>query len=252
MAAKADYQQLFSKLLYKIFGARDTNPTRAYDLWAKDYDSQPGNLMLELDEEIFTGLLAEIDVKDRSIVDIGCGTGRHWKNILEKAPSQLTGYDVSEKMLTILQNKFPAAVTHILQHNKLHETADNTIDIVISTLAVAHIEKISEAFAEWDRVLKNGGYVIITDYHPMALTKGGKRTFIHNGRIVSVRNHIHGIEELTHIAGQLQWQRIRLIERSIDETVKHFYNNKSALSVYESFRGVRIIYGILFKKTESA
>ena len=251
MAVKSPYKEiLFSKLLYRIFGANDTKPGQAYDLWAKEYDNQDGNLMLALDETVFSGLLDEIDIKDKCVLDIGCGTGRHWGKILDKRPRLLAGYDVSEKMLEMLRQKFPDAVTNILHQNKVSETANNTIDTIISTLTIAHIEKIDEAFAEWNRVLKPGGHIIITDYHPMALIKGGKRTFMHNGKTVSVKNFVHSIDELTSIAGQLQWQRIRLTERSVDESVKHFYENKNAISVYESFTGVPVIYGILFKKTD--
>ena len=32
-------------------------PEMAYNLWADSYDSQPDNLMLALDEEVFTDLL---------------------------------------------------------------------------------------------------------------------------------------------------------------------------------------------------
>src|SRR6185503_12739579 len=55
------------------------NPASAYDLWAAGYDEQPGNLMLALDEEIFAEFIKEIPIAGKVVVDIGCGTGRHWK-----------------------------------------------------------------------------------------------------------------------------------------------------------------------------
>src|SRR5438045_907832 len=78
------------------------NAEWAYDLWSENYDDQPGNLMLDFDEEIFTMLLDKVDIKDRLVADMGCGTGRHWKKILNKKPGSLTGYDVSEGMLAKL------------------------------------------------------------------------------------------------------------------------------------------------------
>ena len=239
------------KLLQQLFGHKDKAPAQAYNLWAAAYDQQPGNLMLALDEAVFSALLDDIDIKGKAVVDIGCGTGRHWKKILEKMPDDLAGYDVSEKMLDVLLQKFPAATTYLLQGNKLMETGDGTVDVVISTLTIAHIENVETTLAEWNRVLIPGGRIIITDFHPAALQKAGKRTFTHDGKTVSVKNHIHSIEKLLAIAGQLDWQNLRLVEKVVDDSMKSYYKNENALNVFESFKGVPVIYGLLFKKKDA-
>ena len=97
-------QQYF---LHYLFYSKDTEPEMAYDLWAVSYDSQPDNLMLALDEEVFYGLLNHININNKLIADVGCGTGRHWKKILDNEPKKLIGFDVSEEMLKMLQQKFP-------------------------------------------------------------------------------------------------------------------------------------------------
>jgi ubiquinone/menaquinone biosynthesis C-methylase UbiE len=190
------------------------------------------------------------NMKDAIIVDIGCGTGRHWKKIFLKEPQKLIGYDVSEGMLQMLAQKYPNSVTHKLTGNGLNEITDNSVDVVISTLTIAHIKDAAGALKEWNRVLKPGGNIIITDYHPTALQKGGKRTFKYEGKTVSVENHIHSINKLNDISGQLHWQQLRLIEKEIDESVKPYYEKQHALAAFESFKGVPIIYGMLFKKTD--
>jgi ubiquinone/menaquinone biosynthesis C-methylase UbiE len=228
--------------------SKEINPEKGYDIWAVSYDDQPDNLMLALDEAVFTGLAAELELAGKKIVDVGCGTGRHWKKIFDAHPAQLTGYDVSEGMLNILQQKFPAAETYQLTDNKLFKTEDNSCDIIISTLTMAHIENAKDALQEWNRVLKPGGSVIITDYHPEVLQKGGQRTFKHNGKTVAVKNHIYPVEELKAIAGQLGWQLLRLNERRIDDSVKYYYEKQNALHVFDSFKGMPVIYGLLFKK----
>lgn len=241
---------MFAKLKRLLFKVKDIKPEQAYDLWAKAYDSQPDNLMLALDEQVFAELLGQTELQHKIIVDVGCGTGRHWKKMLEKAPQKLTGYDVSGAMLQMLAQKFPAAVTHKLSGNALKELADHSVDVVISTLTIAHIKDAGEALKEWDRVLRPGGHVIITDYHPVALQRGGKRTFKVDDKTVSIENHIHHITELVDIAGQLHWQPLRLIEKEIDESVKPYYEKQNALAAFESFKGVPIIYGMLFKKSD--
>ena len=116
MAILKKLGQYFSKHSPAV---KDTEPEMAYDLWAGTYDIQPGNLMLALDEEVFSSLLNPIKLHNKVVIDVGCGTGRHWQKILDKAPAKLIGFDVSMEMLKILQQKFPHAETHRLTGNML-------------------------------------------------------------------------------------------------------------------------------------
>jgi ubiquinone/menaquinone biosynthesis C-methylase UbiE len=249
MAILKNLRQYFAKYFFR---RRDTDPEAAYNLWAEGYDSQPDNLMLALDEEVFSGLLNHIDIKNKIIADVGCGTGRHWKKILENEPKKLIGFDISGEMLKKLQQKFPQAETHGIINNKLPELQNESCDCIISTLTIAHIQNAEEAITEWNRVLKPGGGMIITDYHPVALTKGGKRTFTHNDHTVAIKNYVHTLENLKKIAGQLSLQVLRSIEKSIDESAKPYYEKQNALPVFEMWKGVPIIYGMYLIKPDAA
>lgn len=243
---------LTRKLKYLLFPDKERDAAPAYDLWAAGYDDQPGNLMLDLDEAVFGVLLGRINAKGKTVADIGCGTGRHWKKILDMQPASLSGFDVSAGMLEKLKTKFPGASTYLLKDHHLPGLGSGSCDLVLSTLAVAHIEEIEAALQEWDRVLKPGGEIIITDYHPLALAKGGKRTFSHNGKTVAVKNHVHSIEKMRKLMGQLGWQEIRFMQRVIDDSVKEYYVQQQALPLFESFRNVPILYGIHLKKKDGS
>lgn len=204
--------------------------------------------MLALDEKVFSDLLGDIDVTNMVIADIGCGTGRHWKKIMDQSPSKLIGYDVSEGMLQMLQQKFPQAVTQLLLNDELKGLEDDSCDVVISTLTIAHIPNAEAAIKEWCRVLKPGGEMIITDYHPTALSKGAKRTFNTGAKTVAIINHVYPVEKIRSIAKQLQLREMRLLEKKIDDTMRPFYEKQHALQIFEAWKGVPIIYGIRFKK----
>lgn len=231
-----------------LFSNQETDPRKAYNLWAGGYDSQPGNLMLDLDEKLFAELLDPLTLKGAVVADIGCGTGRHWAKLLEKGPSRLVGFDVSEEMLRKLNAKFPVAETHLLAPDNFVEMPNSSCTLVCSTLTIAHIRDTWSALSEWERVLANKGDMIITDYHPAVLEKGGQRTFRHNGRLVAVKNYVHTIESLRELARQLQLKEIRFIEKIIDESLKGWYEQQGALNVYEKYRGSPVIYGLHFKK----
>jgi ubiquinone/menaquinone biosynthesis C-methylase UbiE len=226
----------------------EKNSADAYDLWSSDYDVQPGNLMLDLDEILFSNLLAKTDLENKTVADIGCGTGRHWPGIFEKKPLSLTGFDVSEGMLSKLEEKFPNANTHQITDDLFLTVKDASFDTIISTLTVAHIENIEDALYSWGRMLKFDGEIIITDFHPKLLAFGGKRTFKHNNVQLSVRNFVHSVPTIKDILQDNGFRVIAEEEMKIDETVRHYYEQQNALPVYEQFNGFPVIYGIHLRR----
>ena len=237
--------------LSRIFNNKPTSaPEKAYDLWANKYDDQPGNLMLDLDEAVFTDLFREIDLEGKTVLDIGCGTGRHWKKMSDQKPVRMIGIDISRKMLAKLKQKFPSAETWLSNNVYLPQLEDKSCDFILSTLTIAHIEKIEKAFIEWNRVLKPGGEMVLTDYHPEAIAKGAKRTFLHKGKTIAIKNFIHSTNKMRLLAEQLGYREIRFIEKYIDDSVKNYYEEQNALDLFERFRGTPIFYGIHLKKSD--
>jgi ubiquinone/menaquinone biosynthesis C-methylase UbiE len=244
-------KQVHYFLRKQLIGINETEPETAYDWWAASYDdNQSDNLMLALDEEVFSDLLNKIQIKDKILVDIGCGTGRHWKKIINRQPKKMIGFDVSEQMLMMLQHKFPQADTYHLTNNKLNRIENNSCDIIISTLTIAHIKNIAETLKEWVRILKPGGDIIITDYHPTALANGADRTFNYNSKKVAIVNYAHPIEKIKMIIAELHLKVLKIIEKNIDDTVKPYYEKKDALTVFEKWKNTPIIYGLRLKKDD--
>lgn len=222
----------------------------AYDLWAASYDCQPGNLMLDLDQHIFSELIKDIPLKNKRIADVGCGTGRHWQQLYSRQPHLLMGFDISAGMLQQLKTKFPYALVQQLTDNRLQMVSDESVDCLVSTLAVAHIKNIDEAIKAWTRIVKKGGWFIITDFHPAMLARGGKRSFIVNGNTVSVVNYTHSIKKLTAAFKHCGCSVVRQLERYVDESVKNYYIAKKALPVYSRFKGMPVIYGLQIRKDD--
>lgn len=220
----------------------------AYDIWSFSYDNQPGNLMLDLDEMFFEELTKNIDLQNKVVADVGCGTGRHWQKIYNCKPAAVLGFDVSAGMLNQLVQKFPAASVELTTDNLLSSVADSCVDCLITTLTIAHIENIEEAVYSWSRVLKNGGDLILTDFHPAMLAKGGKRSFSHEGIGLSVINYIHPLDTIKRLFLECGLTIVHLLEKEVNEEVRNYYETQNALRVYNRFKGTPIIYGLHLKK----
>jgi ubiquinone/menaquinone biosynthesis C-methylase UbiE len=228
---------------------KEKNPEEAYDIWAKNYDAQPGNLMLDLDEMMLEKLLKNTPVANQKIADIGCGTGRHWARILKEKPSKLVGFDISEGMLMRLKEKFPQADTKRITDDLFSDTSDSSFDMVISTLTLAHIRDIAPALGAWARILKDKSDILITDFHPKTLASGGKRTFISEKKLIAVQNFVHHTVKIKSVLSEHGFSLISEEDIHIDERFRHYYENKDALKVYEAYKGFPILYGLHFRRS---
>jgi ubiquinone/menaquinone biosynthesis C-methylase UbiE len=227
------------------------NAEDAYDLWSKTYDFQPDNLMLGLDNLVFNQLIQNVGTEGKIIADIGCGTGRHWQQILDGNPKLLKGFDVSDGMLRRLKEKFPTAIVKKIVDNSFRDEADCNYDIIISTLTIAHIKNVHEALLAWSRILKNGADIIITDFHPKLLARGGKRTFTDKQGQITVINYVHSTDKLKKMFQKQGFFAVKEIEIKIDESLKSYYEKQNALAIFNKFKGVPVIYGLHLKKHDS-
>jgi hypothetical protein len=98
--------------------------------------------------------------------------------------------------------------------------------------------------------LKNNADIVITDFHPDALAKGGKRTFEYHHKQVSVKNYVHFTHTVKDALLKNGFRMLNEIAVKVDDTVRHYYTAKNALAVYERFKNTPIIYGIHFRRGE--
>jgi ubiquinone/menaquinone biosynthesis C-methylase UbiE len=224
------------------------NAKEGYRIWANSYDDEKDNLMLIYDEVILKQLLSNIDLSGKIILDYGCGTGRNWPELQKYYPAKIIGCDISPEMIYKLKNKFNDAETYLITDEKLDFLNDNSCDLIISTLVISHIQNIEKLFAEWSRLLKESGDLIITDFHPDLFGKGGARTFKQEGKSYKIEHHIHEINKIEKLLLSLGFNKINFIEKLIDENVKSYYIRKNAVHIFERFKGTPFIYGLHLKK----
>jgi ubiquinone/menaquinone biosynthesis C-methylase UbiE len=228
----------------------EKNSVDAYDIWAENYDAQPGNLMLDLDEVLFPRLVNSAIIAGKNVADIGCGTGRHWEKLFALNPGTLTGFDTSGGMLARLQQKFPSANIYRITDDLFSDMPSGSFDTIVSTLTVAHIKNIEAALLAWMRILKPNADIVITDFHPQTLANGGKRTFKHGRSFIAVENYVHPVNTIKNLILNNGFTLVAEEEIKIDESMKHYYGDKNALHVYDRYKGFPIIYGLHLRRTD--
>lgn len=131
-----------------------------YRDWAPDYDA-PGNGMIDLEQPIVRGILDALPVG--RALDAACGTGRH-AAYLAKLAHHVIGIDESPEMLDLARTRLPHADLRQAGLDSI-PLADSTMDTIVCALALAHVADLEPVMAEFARVLRPGGHLVISDAH---------------------------------------------------------------------------------------
>ncbi len=160
-----------------------------YAAWASSYDA-PGNVTVALEQETVHELLSELPARS-SVLDAGCGTGRHTGFLVENG-HDVVGIDSSPEMLAIAKAKVPAAAFELADLERI-PLADDCFDAAVCGLVLSHARDIQPAIAELARVVRRGGRLVISNPHPFATGLLGWRATVTDdaGRLVVIPEHAH-------------------------------------------------------------
>jgi SAM-dependent methyltransferase len=132
--------------------------TEGYRSWAEFYD-EPGNQLIDLEEPILREILHGLPLG--VALDAACGTGRHSAHLASLGHTVI-GVDSSAAMLERAREKVPDGEFH---EADLHDLPlpDDHVDLVVCGLALVHVPDLEPVLAEFVRVLRPGGDLVISD-----------------------------------------------------------------------------------------
>ena len=106
------------------------------------------------------------------ILDLGCGTGLELETYLNLCPNaQITGIDLSEKMLDVLRHKFEGKNLNLIVGSYFDVQFGNSIfDAAVSVESLHHFTKQEKIalYSKLHAALKPHGYFILTDYFALS------------------------------------------------------------------------------------
>jgi SAM-dependent methyltransferase len=184
-----------------------------YQLWAETWDTTPSPIVaLE-----HRALLPWIEsIAPGRVVDVGCGTGR-WT-----ARLPAIGVDASPAMLAVAARKNGLRGRLAVGDASALPIASGAADLVLCALTFGHIRDRAGAMREFARVLRPGGTLILSDFHPDAAARGWRRTFRHEGRVYDLENHPYTVPQLCEMADGLSV--VSVVEASIGEPERELFH----------------------------
>lgn len=136
-----------------------------------------------------------------AVVDLGCGTG-YFTPKLSGKHNQVLGVDLSEGMITYAREHRSDDITWMVGDAESLPLADNSIDLIFSTLAIQWCSSYQDLFAELFRVLKPRGHVAFSTLLDGTLRELESSWFeVDSDRHVNAFSACHEIEQAFGGAG---------------------------------------------------
>jgi len=166
-----------------------------YARWAQTYDRE-NNPLIRLEERALGGLLQDVPAV---VLDAACGTGRHALRFAV-AGSQVLGVDASPEMLARARAKANALGLSRIQFvrglvDEGLPVRSRSVNLAVCALALCHMRRLQRAISALCRAVKPGGYLLVTDLHPVAIACGLVTLFSDSGIERGIETVDHAREE---------------------------------------------------------
>lgn len=108
------------------------------------------------------------DVKNKAVLDIGCGYGAMTVKLADAGAKSVVGLDVSEKMVSKakVENQRDNIIYRILSAENLSEL-NESFDLVVSCLAIHYIEDFNKLFSDIYAHMNDNATLVFSMEHPM-------------------------------------------------------------------------------------
>jgi len=201
------------------------SPSEGYRLWAETWDSTPSPIAALEDRALRPWIET---LKPCRVVDVGCGTGR-WT-----ARLPAIGVDISPAMLGVAAHKPGLRGRLAVGDAAALPVASESADLVLCALTFGHIRDQAGALREFARVLRPGGTLLLTDFHPDAAARGWRRTFRRDRQVYELENHPYTLVDLREMARGLAL--VNVAAAYIGESERELFHRAGRPELFEPAR----------------
>lgn len=196
------------------------NIEKAYNHWAKQYDTNP-NKTRDLDVKSTIETLSKFEFKN--VLELGCGTGKNTEWLITKA-ERIIGLDFSQEMLNLARKKITDNRVEFkkVNLNNNWEIENKFADLVTSSLTLEHISNLDNIFKQANKKLIKNGIFFISELHPFKQYIGSKAKFETEEGIEELKVFTHHISDYIYTAKNNGFKLVELREWFDNELKKEF------------------------------
>ncbi|WP_456271474.1 class I SAM-dependent DNA methyltransferase [Bacillus sp. AK031] len=149
------------------------------------------------------------DVRNKKILDLGCGDGGFGSELLQMGINHYTGVDGSTNMIKYAQEESNSnKATFILSNLEELQIEDNEYDLILSRMVLHYIEELEPLMHKVYTALKPGGKFIFSVMHPV---------------ITATFDHFSGKEKRTHWIVDNYFETGKRVEAWMDHSVVKYH-----------------------------
>jgi len=179
-------------------------------VWAATYDAVDNPLVA-----MTTFAVEECAWDGARVLELGCGTARNAKGILEAGAREYVGVDASAKML----ERGPKDARVRLVEGDVTAAPREAFDVVMFCLVLEHFESLAEPLRAAAGALRERGELRIFELHPAWWHDGGRAHYVVDGQERAVASWAH---DETEFARELPNAGLQLVN------VRSWYAHEAA------------------------
>jgi ubiquinone/menaquinone biosynthesis C-methylase UbiE len=208
---------------------KPSTPKQLYNLIASKYYSNRSKAVNDVTElPVIIDLAGK--VKNLSILEVGCGLGKHAKFFLDKG-ANVTGFDVSEEMIKITKEYCENQGNFFVADMEKIDFPKYKFNLITSSFCLMYSKKIDYLFNQFNKWLKKDGRVIFSIYHPIKyyektkkfdFTKTKKLWFKLKSYDIEIFNYYHPLETYFSAIKNNQFKLLNFKETTVPRNLKNY------------------------------
>jgi ubiquinone/menaquinone biosynthesis C-methylase UbiE len=221
---------------------------QAYTLWAETYDNVP-NPLLALEERCLAPMLPSLD--DKTVLDLGCGTGRLLKLLSSSAAAWYLGVDMSSAMLRRSAPKLHIPGCLLRADCVNLPLSSHIADVVIGSFLLGYIN-VRDLAAEIARVSRGATDLFLSEFHPEACALGWKRSFRSGAQVIELPTNRCAPQDVEQAFRLHGFDLARKVEPSFGEPEREIFVTAGKSGVFEASSGTPAIFICHLRRTDRA
>ncbi|WP_263418236.1 methyltransferase domain-containing protein [Terriglobus albidus] len=211
-----------------------------FDEWAPVYDDAH-NPFCALEVRLLRQLLPSL--REKTILDAGCGTGRHFPLLSKLQAKWIHAVDYSAQMLELAKQRLPENATIHQADCTAVPICAQSIDVVLCSLVLGYVSDLPAFCNEMRRLLRPGGQIILADIHPdTAQRRGWNRSFHQHGEEITIGWNRIGLEDLRAIFAAEGFHCVCDLEPGFSEAERGIFVQQDRASAFEELMEEPVMY----------